>query len=311
MQDALTRLRGRHGPNCPRRSRGQSACCRSARSGPRTRPISSARPTTPGGGSWVPPIPASSPSTACCAAGPGSTSAASRPSSGLRCSTRSSAARTRRPSPSRTRSPGGRSAGPRDAGVESLLDLSEDEWRRQAGQRQEPDLPGVPAVRPRGGRGTGRGHRLGSRVPPRRLAAAPDPGTGPEPGKARELADPAAFRPPRPALAPGPGQTVGPAAAELRASASAPCSPTSPPSPGSASSSPVARHRSPGRRRPAAAGTLPRLARQPGDRARRHAGRHHRPSARSSRRSASTAGTPRCRSRPRSSPATSRPGRRS
>jgi hypothetical protein len=34
------------------------------------------------------------------------------------------------------------------------------------GQRQEPGLPGVPAVRPRDGRGAGRGHRLGSRVPP-------------------------------------------------------------------------------------------------------------------------------------------------
>ena len=96
------------------------------------------------------------------------------------------------------------------SGASSLLDRSEQEWR-DACPAMPPGASTAVALLAYAHRkvtAPGRGRRLGQRVPPRRLAAAP-------PRHRVPVRDPAVLRH-LPAVAEGPGQAVDPVAAEHR-----------------------------------------------------------------------------------------------
>ena len=213
----------------PARSTGsaRSAGCRSARCGPRTPGTCSASPTRRGGASWAAPTARTTSRTACCAARPASTSAGWRPQLRLELQY---AVQCRHDQATITAAP-------------PVVTLGDPHGQRRRGDlaarpparavagagraRSEGNYQRFPGLRPRRRRDPARRHRLGGRVSPRRLAAAPPARADPSAGKRPQARIHLRFdRIAQPWLRDA-GQTLGPAAAERRASASAPCRTTS------------------------------------------------------------------------------------
>ena len=179
---------GRPGRPAPAHPIRASAGCRSARCGPRTSGTCTARPTRHGGGNWAAPIDADY-LTHCLLRGRAridfrglAPQLALELQYAVQCRHDQATIITAAPPvvtwAIRTAT---------DAGVASLLDCTAQQWRELAGSKTGP-LSAVPGLRPRRRGDPARRHRLGGRVPPRRVAAARLPGLTRSPASARSPA---------------------------------------------------------------------------------------------------------------------------
>ena len=113
------------------------------------------------------------------------------------------------------------------AGVGSLLDHPREQWRALTAGEVRRLVSGVRPARPRRRRDAARGHRLGGRVPARRLAAAHPARADPQRRQGPRRPQPPAVRPHHPALAARSWPSAGPGCGCPAGSPWPPCSTTS------------------------------------------------------------------------------------